>query len=195
MLSPVFVCLSIRKKGTTKDIPVDRFLEALLRSALSLQQGLILTAWPIITTHIIGVLLGVAYLSVYTFYTQDKKELKQKFFVCGVIITAAILYSYLEDRRSVEWRFGNMLSAFNFGTLVFHLIKTKDVIKAKCTKALPFPILLNAFIVTFLWFLYGVAINKVLLQIQAGFAFSVVATQLAMFAIYPHEPLEKPKIK
>lgn len=46
----------------------------------------------------------------------------------------------------------------------------KDIIKAKCTKSLPLPILLNAIVVTFLWILYGIAMNKVQLQVSSKLA-------------------------
>jgi solute carrier family 50 protein (sugar transporter) len=46
-----------------------------------------------------------------------------------------------------------------------------DVIRTKCTKTLPFPLILSGTVVTFLWLLYGIIIKNPFIQVSPLYAF------------------------
>ncbi|XP_046687049.1 uncharacterized protein LOC124372685 [Homalodisca vitripennis] len=74
LLSPSILCLKIWKNKSSKNVPFPPLMEAMARSILMFQQGLVMGVWPIVVTHSIGLLLNLCYLTIYLTFTKDKGE-------------------------------------------------------------------------------------------------------------------------
>uniref|UniRef100_A0A1B6KT37 Sugar transporter SWEET1 n=1 Tax=Graphocephala atropunctata TaxID=36148 RepID=A0A1B6KT37_9HEMI len=73
LLSPSVLCLKIWKNKSSNNIPFPPLMEAMARSILMFQQGLVMGVWPIMITHTIGLLLNTTYITIYLTFTKDKK--------------------------------------------------------------------------------------------------------------------------
>ncbi|XP_046678231.1 sugar transporter SWEET1-like isoform X1 [Homalodisca vitripennis] len=188
LLSPSILCLKIWKNKSSKNVPFPPLMEAMARSILMFQQGLVMGVWPIVVTHSIGLLLNLCYLTIYLTFTKDKAEAQKCMLRWSTILVPLTAYTLYEDKSLLEARFATIVTAVTISLMLYHLYAVKYVIASKSTKDLPFPIIVSALCVTFLWTLYGIAINKVALQVQTGFAFCVCAFELSLFAVYPSKP-------
>uniref|UniRef100_A0A1B6C523 Sugar transporter SWEET1 n=1 Tax=Clastoptera arizonana TaxID=38151 RepID=A0A1B6C523_9HEMI len=190
-LAPAFVCKTIIKKKSTKDIPVGSFIECIARNVMCVQQGLIISAWPMVLSNVIGIVLNSSYIYIYLTYTTNKVYVMKILSFWAAVLSIFIAYGQLEDKALVEWRFGLLFTSFNCSIVLYHFYRLKVVLETKSTKSLPFPILVVAACVTFLWFLYGMALNKPLLMLPTGISFLMCSTSLILFAIYPSSPDEE----
>lgn len=68
----------------------------------------------------------------------------------------------------------------------FQIIELQpQMIRTKSSEGLPFPMILSGSIITFLWFLYGVATREKLLIIQNGIFCLMASAQVSLCIIYP----------
>ncbi|KAG8311241.1 hypothetical protein J6590_046701 [Homalodisca vitripennis] len=185
LLAPAFLCIQIWTRGSSKGIPFAPLMESMARSVLLVQQGIIMTIWPMIITHSIGVVLNLTYITIYLMFTEDKGDAKKCILRWSSVLAPITAYALYEDKTLVESRFANIATAFTIGMMLYHFYPIKQAITTKSTQNLPFPIIVAAMFVTGFWTLYGMAINKPILQIQTGFAFVVWAFELSLFAVFP----------
>uniref|UniRef100_A0A1B6KLT8 Sugar transporter SWEET n=1 Tax=Graphocephala atropunctata TaxID=36148 RepID=A0A1B6KLT8_9HEMI len=185
LLSPSVLCLKIWKNKSSNNIPFPPLMEAMARSILMFQQGLVMGVWPIMITHTIGLLLNTTYITIYLTFTKDKTEAWRCMLRWATMLVPITAYAFYEDKTLLEVRFGSLVTTVTMSLMLYHLYAVKYVIASKSTKDLPFPIIATALCVTFLWTLYSTAIEKPALQIQTGAGFCVCAFELSLFAIYP----------
>ncbi|XP_054288778.1 sugar transporter SWEET1-like [Macrosteles quadrilineatus] len=191
LLSPVFLCLKIWKNKSSQGIPFFPLMEMMARSVLLVQQGLLMKVKPMVFTHSIGIMLNLVYITVYVAFTKDKRDVKKSLWRLVAFLAPLVAYAHYEDKALVEYRFGNITTTLTILLMFYHLYHLKHVFKTKDTKDLPFPILVAAALVTFLWTLYGTAINKPFIQIQTGFGFLVCLFELSLFLVFPSKPEQK----
>jgi solute carrier family 50 (sugar transporter) len=70
------------------------------------------------------------------------------------------------------------------------LLQLNQVIQSKSTEKLPFHMILASFAVSCAWFLYGLLLNNLYVEVPNGIGVISAALQLSLFFIYPNK-LEK----
>nr|XP_027213416.1 sugar transporter SWEET1-like [Penaeus vannamei] len=65
------------------------------------------------------------------------------------------------------------------------LISLTEVFRTQCTEALPFPLILATFLVTGLWWLYGITIQNGFVQYPNLIGCGLSGFQLLLFTVYP----------
>ncbi|XP_075237337.1 sugar transporter SWEET1 [Lycorma delicatula] len=191
--SPVFICKDIVQKGSTKDIDPMPFIGGMVMSVLMLQHGLILNDPAMIPVNIFGFVLNFIYFLVYYSYSNERDSLHGK--VSKGVALVAVLLGYVrwEYEENVEFRFGIIVTMLMLALVGAPLLHLGEIIKTKSTAGLPFPLILSGTVVTFLWLLYGIIIKNIFIQVQNVVAFTLCATQLALFAIYPSKSKDDEK--
>lgn len=63
-----------------------------------------------------------------------------------------------------------------------------QVFRYKSTEMLPFPLILTSFLVSIQWFIVGLLINDLFLQLPNFIGSLLSGTQLLLFVIYPNKP-------
>lgn len=74
------------------------------------------------------------------------------------------------------------------GSIIFcaaPLISLTEVFRTQCTEVLPFPLILSTFLVTGLWWLYGIIIQNTFVQYPNLIGCGLASFQLLLFIVYP----------
>lgn len=69
------------------------------------------------------------------------------------------------------------------------------IVRLKSTEMLPFPLILMSFFVSVLWFLFGLVINDLFLQVPNLLGALLSGSQLCLFLIYPSKAVFNPNIQ
>jgi len=184
--SGAFVCRDIYKKGSTRGFSTMPYTGGIALSVLMLKYGLILNDAAMIKVNVAGILLNVIYAVFFYTYAVDKYEevLKPTAFAAGIV---AVLLGYveIESSENIEQRFGLILTLLMLAFLGSPLLSVKDIIAQKDASMIPFPIILMATIVTFLWLLYGVILQNYFMIVQNLIAYILCVVQLILIFMYP----------
>ncbi|KAK3872196.1 hypothetical protein Pcinc_022712, partial [Petrolisthes cinctipes] len=76
------------------------------------------------------------------------------------------------------------------GSIVFcaaPLISLTEVFRTQCTDVLPFPLILATFLVTGLWWLYGLILQNPFVQYPNLIGCGLAGFQLLLFVVYPNK--------
>lgn len=183
--SPVFMCKDIVSKGSSKDVDPMPFIGGMVMSILMLQLGLILQDPAMIPVNIFGFSLNLIYFFIHYTYSTDRASLISKVTKGIALVAVLVGYANWEHADNVEFRYGIIVTLLMLCLVGAPLLQLGEIIKTKSTAGLPFPLILSGSVVTFLWLLYGIIIKNVFLQVQNLVAFTLCATQLSLFVIYP----------
>lgn len=196
MFSGSFLCWDIYKQGNTRGVGIMPFLGGFVMSVLNLKFGYILRDDTMIQVNFVGLALNIVYLLIFFNYTSQKVKSWAQMGIAGAVSAALIAYSNAEDPKLVENRFGLIITAFMFYLIASPLFDLGEIIKNQSTEGLPFPIILSATVVTFMWLLYGITLKNTFIVVQNVVAFVLCSAQLSLFVIYPSKTkTEKTKSK
>uniref|UniRef100_A0A1B6LNB9 Uncharacterized protein n=1 Tax=Graphocephala atropunctata TaxID=36148 RepID=A0A1B6LNB9_9HEMI len=121
LLSPSVLCLKIWKNKSSNNIPFPPLMEAMARSILMFQQGLVMGVWPIMITHTIGLLLNTTYITIYLTFTKDKTEAWRCMLRWATMLVPITAYAFYEDKTLLEVRFGSLVTTVTMSLMLYHL--------------------------------------------------------------------------
>lgn len=186
-LTGVQICLKIRKQGSTTDISSFPFVAGLISASLWLQYGLFVQDKVVVMVNIIGVTLQLFYVLCYYIFTPIRATLhRQIIFTCIALI---IYYGYLNniiDNQDTATLVSGLTACC--AGLIFcasPLTSLAEVRKNKSVESLPFLLILFTFIVTSLWFFYGLLAHDSFIQIPNLLGCIIAGFQLLLFVVYP----------
>lgn len=179
--SPAFLCLEFIKLGSTENVDVMPFIGGLVLSVVFVQNAILIRDNIMLYVNSFALVLGVLYLILYFLYTKNKVKFYIKLSKAAIFIAVLIGYAQRESKDVVQFRFGLITTLILLALIASPLISVNEIIKTKNTSALPIPLILSGTIVTFLWFLYGLAIEDLFVQVQNLTAFILNAFQLGLF--------------
>ncbi|XP_045785473.1 sugar transporter SWEET1 [Maniola jurtina] len=188
-LSGTLVCKQYVVNRTTAESSPLPFVCGFLSCGVWLLYGLIKQDNIIILVNIVGVTLMISYVFIFYIYTFKKSSLLKQF------LLSLLLYSFIMGYMSVETDNEVLLSRVGLSACTLTLItiaapmsKLLYVIKTKCTECLPFPMILMSFIVSSLWFCYGLIEQDYYMTIPNFIGGGLAVVQLSLFIIYPTTP-------
>ncbi|XP_012269475.1 sugar transporter SWEET1 [Athalia rosae] len=191
MFAGVFICKDIYLKGTAKGFDPMPFIGGTGMGVLMLQYALILKDSTMINVNVFGIVLNVMYYLFYYTYTPNKTETLALTGKVVALVAVILGYAQVENPENIEYRFGIIVTALMFTLIAAPLFNLGEIIKTKSSASLPFPLIFMATIVTFLWLLYGLIIDNGFIIFQNAVGFTLSATQLSLFVIYPSKsPVE-----
>lgn len=193
--APAFLCKDIVKQGSTKGVDPLPFIGGTAMCILMLQHGIILNDPAMIPVNIFGIALNISYFICYYYYCPDRNALMSSVSKAVALVAVLLAYANWESKENVEFRFGMIVTALMLILIGAPLKSLGEIIKTKDTSSLPFPLIVSGSLVTSLWFLYGICIHNVFLQIQNMVALSLCLVQLSLFFIFPSRPTAQEKNK
>lgn len=156
-----------------------------------LKYGLLTNENSIVLVNSIGAVLFFIYTIIYYIFTVNKTSMLRQVFLTMLVILGVIIYTNQDDnyvRSSFVLGDYALINYFKetilkkiflgiiccFVTVLFvaaPLSLLMHVIRVKNTDCLPFPLILMAFVVSLLWFIYGILIIDLFLQVKLKILF------------------------
>jgi len=184
-LSGMSICLNIYRKGSTREFSAFPFIAGFLCCSLWLRYGYMLSDQTMIFVNTIGVSFQSLYLIWFYFFTAKRTQLNQQILVLLLFLTSA--YFVVESRSEPTALAGLLACGASLVFCAAPLAMVRDVIQTKSSDKMPFPLIMSSFLVTIMWFLYGVAINDSYVWVTNGMGALINLVQLALFVIYPNK--------
>ncbi|KAF2883526.1 hypothetical protein ILUMI_22642 [Ignelater luminosus] len=180
------ICNDIYKRKTTAGVSAMPFVGGLVIGILMLKYSQMLQDGAMLAVNVAAVILNVLYTAFYYAYSQDKSSEIHKPLTYGFTLIALLLgYVSWEDPTLVEYRFGFIVTVLMLLLMGSPLIELNEIIAKKDASSIPFPITFSAFIVTFLWLLYGIILLNDFMIIQNVLGLLLCAAQLVLYWMYP----------
>lgn len=184
MFSPIFICKDIIKQQNTNGIDATPFLGGIGISALFLQNGLLIDDPASVYVNVVGILLNLAYLTVYYKYTGYKNKLWISVSKTVIFIALLIGYAQKEDSELVEFRFGLIITVILLFLIGAPLLNTNEIIRKKDASSIPIPIVIAGTFVMISWFLYGLILDNIFMQVQNLIGLILSVIQLYLYILY-----------
>ncbi|CRL05765.1 CLUMA_CG018793, isoform B [Clunio marinus] len=171
------------------------FFNVMSRTALSVRFSQLLNDEAMLKTNIVGFSITVIYVSIFFHFVSPDEKFNHlmKILVAAAFIGLMIIYSKVEDPEKVQTRFGFVLTAFIYSLMVMPVIEVKKALYEKCTRHMPFPMIVSGTLVGSCWFLHGIIINNGIVILQNSTMLGLNLVQLSMFVIYPSQPASDTK--
>jgi len=138
--------------------------------------------------------LGVTIFSIYTlfYYFMTKKHRSRVGGKILLTLATVILVVVASFMSSDPIFFGGIFADLSTLTFVASpLASVRLVIKNKSVESLPFLLILLTFLVSTLWFTYGVLIDNKFVMLPNALSSLIAGLQLVLFLIYPSGPVGK----
>ncbi|XP_023950357.1 sugar transporter SWEET1 [Bicyclus anynana] len=185
-LSGILVCRQYVMKQTTAESSPLPFICGFLSCGIWLLYGLTKDDNVVIFVNSVGVVLMISYIYLFYIYTHKKSSLTKQFLVTLLLYLALMGYFSVEtDNEILLRRVGLLACVFTLITIAAPLSKLLYVIKTKCTDCLPFPMILMSFIVSSLWYFYGLLEQDYIMMVPNSLGCGISAVQLCLFMIFP----------
>ncbi|CAL4189876.1 unnamed protein product [Meganyctiphanes norvegica] len=189
-LSGIEICRKIVKQGATGEISGFPFVVGVFSCSMWVTFTYLLGDMAMLITNSIGFMLQAIYLAIYLHYciSPGSWYSVRRQMVLLFSTSAAMLYYVFftaRDPELAETRVGLMCC---FGSIIFSaspLFSVAEVFKTHCTECLPFPLILSTFIVTCLWWMYGLILKNGFVQYPNLIGFCLASFQLTLFLVFP----------
>ncbi|XP_053632215.1 sugar transporter SWEET1 [Cherax quadricarinatus] len=191
-LSGIDICRKIIKQGSTGNISGFPFVGGVFSTTTWLTYSILLMDVSMSVTNAVGLLLQVCYVYIYVRYCVSltswiaTRRQMLLFFTIICIIQSYVFFSG-EAPELMKVRVGMMCC---LGSIIFcasPLISLKDVFQTQSTEMLPFPLIFATFLVTGLWWLYGIVIQNSFVQYPNMICCAIAGFQLLLFIVYPNK--------
>lgn len=195
-LSGVLICVQIKTKASTNEISAVPFLAGIVSCSLWLKYGILQYDNTLITVNSIGLLLQIAYTMFYYWNTVNKTIIHRQLVTISAILFPILIYLkyFVVDIVDASTHAGFLACCAGVLFCASPLGGMITVIKTKSTECLPFPLILSTFIVTVLWFIYGVLLHDFFIQVPNFFGGCIAGVQLLLFVWYPVRQLGSPHL-
>jgi len=180
------MCYVIVRKGKTGDVSGFPFVAGCLGCAMWLTYGLMLNDGPMTYCNIVGTTLQGAYAITYYLYANPKSVIRRQ--IVGSLIVYVVTFSYkvtADDYENAKYIVGLVCCLMTILFCAAPLTQLSMVLKTRSTASLPFGIIFFGFVVTFLWFLYGLAIHDPFVQVPNATGAVIAGLQLLLFVVFP----------
>ncbi|CAG9854989.1 unnamed protein product [Phyllotreta striolata] len=191
------VCKEIYEKKSTKGVNPTPFIGGIAIGILTLKLAFIMNDAAMFQVNVAAIILNTCYTLFYYNYAGDKyEEVLKPVGMAGGLTAVFLGYANWEDPSNVEFRYGLLLTMLMLLLLAAPLAELKTILDNEDASSIPFPLTFMATCVTFLWLLYGLAINNLFMVVQNVAGFLICALQLWLIYTYPgHRSDIKPKKK
>ncbi|XP_055852740.1 sugar transporter SWEET1-like isoform X1 [Episyrphus balteatus] len=189
-VSKIVFLNGIRKRGTADGYSAAPFLGSLVIIILNIKLSFILKDTALFRTHVFGIIINIAFISIFYYYTskQSRPKIWKQFAIAVIFATICIIYTNLEDPAKIESRFGILLSMLYLVLLGAPLLGMKNIIRKKSAENLPFPMILTGTMIVTLWLMYGISIKERVIIGQNILLLLLLSPQLIVCLIYPRTP-------
>lgn len=189
-LSGALVSYKYIAKKSTGDSSGFPFICGFLSCSLWLKYGVLAQESLVILVNIIGTTLFLLYVVIYWMFTINKKSTTRQLTFALTILLGSIYYTqiYEENPRKALEVMGYLCCTITVVFFAAPCCMLLQVFRIKSTEMLPFPLILTSFLVSIQWFIVGLLINDLFLQIPNFIGSLLSGTQLLLFVIYPSKP-------
>ena len=104
-----------------------------------------------------------------------------------VILLSFLVLAYLvvESRSDPTYLTGLLACVASLVFCAAPLAQVRDVVNTKSSEKMPFPLIMSSFLVTVMWFLYGLLIRDQFVSVPNGIGAVISLIELSLFVIYP----------
>ncbi|GBM21318.1 hypothetical protein AVEN_149894-1 [Araneus ventricosus] len=146
------------------------------------------------TVNWICFILQTIYVGCFYVNTVHKKKTQQ---MVGTVLTFLIL-TYLYGFHVADISTGSNTLGFlaAIGSILASaapLASISEVFQTKSSETLPFLIIFSTFVVTVLWFIYGILIEDSFVQVPNLMSATISGLQLGLIAVFPSKKSEEKK--
>ncbi|XP_045491866.1 sugar transporter SWEET1 [Colias croceus] len=188
-LSGILVCKQYVANRTTGEASPLPFTCGMFSCSLWLLYGLTKDDGNMIIVNLVGVILMVAYTTVFYVFTFKKSLLlRQAYTTIALCIFAVGYVNVEEDNEVLLSRLGISACSLTLLAVASPMSKLMYVIRTKSSECLPFPMIFMSFLVSSLWFFYGIIEEDVYLTIPNFIGAALALAQLSLFILYPSKP-------
>ncbi|XP_055386229.1 sugar transporter SWEET1-like isoform X2 [Condylostylus longicornis] len=195
-MSGILICRKYFLKKSTSESSGFPFICGMLSCSLWLQYGFLTDDNVLITVNSVGTVLMLFYVLSYYIFTVNKQSYIRQFLIAFIILLSVILYTRQEDdlalKQNVIGYVCCCVTVTFFGSPLSQLFQ---VIKTRSTEFLPFPLIVCSFIVSLQWFIYGVLMDDVFIEIPNFLGCLLSSVQLGLFVCYPPKGFTGPSYK
>ncbi|KAG0694450.1 Sugar transporter SWEET1 [Chionoecetes opilio] len=189
-LSGTDICRKIIRQGSTGDISGFPFVGGLFSTSTWLTYSLLLWDASMSITNAVGLTLQVIYLCTYVRYCIAPGPwltVRRQLTVAMMAVAAIQYYVFLsgDNDETIKTRVGLMCC---LGSIIFcasPLVSLTEVFRTQSTNTLPFPLISTTFLVSGLWWLYGIIIENSFVKYPNLIGFALSGFQLFLFIVYP----------
>lgn len=189
-LSGTDICRKIVKQGSTGEISGFPFVGGVFSTSMWLTYSWLLHDLSMTVTNGVGFVLQFLYLAIYLRYCISpgswyavRRQMTVLFGVAGVVLYY-VFFSGV-GVEEIKPKVGLMCCVASVIFCAAPLISLTEVFRTQCTEALPFPLILATFLVTGLWWLYGITIQNGFVQYPNLIGCGLSGFQLLLFTVYP----------
>jgi len=196
-LTGLFTVRRVWRMSSPGDLSPVPFVAATLGCSLWCLYGIILEDDTIIYTNAVGICLNAFYVGVFLTYSSHKVRLSRQIFFAVIVLASVFLYLKNLTNQSLTGKneLGLVCTVVSLASCASPLVALKHVIRTKSTDSLPFPLILSIFLVCFQWWMYGMLIEDLYMQITNLLGTVISFAQLSLFLIYPDRGAGKEKGK
>ncbi|GFY66488.1 sugar transporter SWEET1 [Trichonephila inaurata madagascariensis] len=191
-LSGLPICLEFIQKGSTLNASILPFLAGMICTNLWLQYSIILSDNKLLTVNLITTLLQTMYVLCYSIITSQKKTALQMLGTAITFLFLTYVYGFhIIGKTAATNTIGFMAAFSSIAASAAPLASVSQVLSTKSSESLPAPIIFSTFIVTALWFIYGVLVEDSFIQIPNLIGAVLSGFQLSLIFIYPSRKVIK----
>lgn len=185
-LSGLPICWEFIQKGSTLNASILPFLAGMVCTNLWFQYSIILSDSMLMTVNVITWLLQTMYVLCYSIITSNKKTTLKMLGIAVSFLFLTYIYGFHVIGKSAAANTIGFLAAFSsIAASAAPLASVSQVLSTKSSESLPFPIIFSTFIVTALWFIYGVLVEDSFIQIPNLIGATLSGFQLCLIFLYP----------
>ncbi|XP_050719662.1 sugar transporter SWEET1-like [Eriocheir sinensis] len=189
-LSGIDICRRIVRQGSTGDISGFPFVGGVFSTSTWLTYSLLLWDSAMSVTNAVGLSLQVIYLCTYVRYCTSAGPwltVRRQIAVTMMVVALIQYYVFLsgDDSENVKTRVGLMCCLASIVFCASPLISLTEVFRTQSCDVLPFPLIFTTFLVTGLWWLYGIVIQNNFVKYPNLIGCAISGFQLLLFIVYP----------
>ncbi|VVD02923.1 sugar transporter SWEET1 isoform X1 [Leptidea sinapis] len=187
-LSGVLVCKRYVYNGTTGEASSLPFTCGFLSCSIWFLYGITKYDGNLVLVNSVGVILMVSYIVVFYLHTLKKTAVLRQAYIALGLCVFAIVYAYNEEDNDTLLEYlGLTACLLTLLTIAAPMSQLVYVVRMKSTECLPFPMILMYFVVSSLWFIYGLIEVDHYLMATNIIGASLALAQLSLFVIYPSQ--------
>ncbi|CAM9934526.1 unnamed protein product [Lampetra fluviatilis] len=181
------ICLKIKQKGSTLGLSMFPFVSLCVSCTLWLRYGLLLGDPTIVYVNAVGASIGVLYSIIFYVNTPHKRSLYRTMVGPALLLYAVLLYvKYLaEDEDAARPHLGMVCTLWTVVNYGSPLATLAEVVRSRSTESLAFPLCAANLVVGTEWFIYGLMLQDMFIQVPNLLGALLGLGQLSLFLVYP----------
>ncbi|CAH0383592.1 unnamed protein product [Bemisia tabaci] len=144
-----------------------------------------------------GLVLFFSYATTHYIYSIQRNLVIRDFLICIVLIGLMNIYILTGIRREIlQYHIGNLASFITVLFFAAPLTNMVTVIKTGNVSSLPLPFISMTLVATFLWFLYGLVVDDIYVQLPNAIGLVLGVAQLSVYFLYrSRNPIKMSRLK